>query len=75
MTELLEKYVSREGKNEEFDVAQAVNGFFRDGKGRGKNPAALNFADCIAYGTAKALDVSLLFQGNDFSKTEVAHAR
>jgi ribonuclease VapC len=42
--------------------------------GRGKHPAALNFGDCMAYATATATGDSLLFVGNDFSKTDVKQA-
>lgn len=42
--------------------------------GRGRHPAALNFGDCLAYATAKALGDALLFVGDDFSRTDVASA-
>lgn len=42
--------------------------------GRGKHPAALNFGDCIAYATAATAGDSLLFVGNDFSKTDIRRA-
>lgn len=42
--------------------------------GRGKHPAGLNFGDCFAYALAKRLGASLLFKGNDFSKTDVKAA-
>jgi ribonuclease VapC len=51
------------------DAEAAVSGFLRFGKGR--NAAALNFGDCLVYGTAKATGVNLLFKGNDFSKTDI----
>jgi ribonuclease VapC len=40
------------------------------GKGSG-HPAQLNFGDCFAYGLAKATGEPLLFQGEDFSKTDI----
>ena len=43
--------------------------------GRGRHPAALNFGDCLAYATAMSLADTLLFVGDDFSKTDVAPAR
>jgi ribonuclease VapC len=55
-----------------FDALQmtaAVEAFERFGRGRHK--AALNFGDCLAYGTAAAARDSLLFIGQDFSKTDV----
>ncbi len=58
-----------------FDAAQATlarMAFFHFGKGR--HPAALNFGDCCSYALAKALDLPLLFKGNDFSQTDIASA-
>lgn len=52
-------------------VALARDGMLRFGKGRGMEPAALNFGDLFAYAAAKALDLPLLFTGDDFSKTDV----
>ena len=40
--------------------------------GKGVHPAALNFADCFAYETAKSLDCPLLFVGQDFARTDIA---
>ena len=42
--------------------------------GKGQHPAGLNFGDCFAYVTAVSSGASLLFVGNDFSKTDVAVA-
>jgi ribonuclease VapC len=42
--------------------------------GRGRHAAALNFGDCLAYATAKTGRDSLLFVGDDFSKTDIARA-
>ena len=58
-----------------FDEAQstiavaAVKAF-----GKGHHPARLNFGDCCAYATAKALNLPLLYKGNDFSQTDIAPA-
>lgn len=38
---------------------------------RGRSPAALNFGDCFSYALAIARGESLLFVGDDFSKTDV----
>ncbi|MGE6741512.1 type II toxin-antitoxin system VapC family toxin [Allorhizobium pseudoryzae] len=38
------------------------------------HPAKLNFGDCFAYATAKALDVPLLFVGDDFARTDITPA-
>jgi ribonuclease VapC len=40
--------------------------------GRGRHPAQLNMGDCFAYACARALDVPLLFKGDDFSQTDIA---
>jgi ribonuclease VapC len=40
--------------------------------GRGRHPARLNMGDCFAYACAQALDVPLLFKGDDFSQTDIA---
>ncbi len=34
--------------------------------------ADLNFGDCFAYACAKALDVALLYKGDDFAHTDLA---
>ena len=47
----------------------------RFGKGKDKEPAVLNYGDCFAYGLAKALDMPLLFVGNDFAKTDIQSVR
>jgi ribonuclease VapC len=39
--------------------------------GRGRHPAGLNYGDCFAYALAKARRLPLLFQGEDFSKTDI----
>ena len=40
--------------------------------GRGRHPAQLSMGDCFAYACARALDVPLLFKGDDFSQTDIA---
>jgi ribonuclease VapC len=47
----------------------AVDAFLRFGRGR--HDAALNFGDCLAYGTARAANDSLLFVGDDFGRTDI----
>ena len=47
----------------------AVACFARFGKGR--HPARLNFADCLSYACAKANGATLLFKGDDFTRTDV----
>jgi len=56
---------------EQADIARAA---YRDfGRGSG-HPAQLNFGDCFAYALAKSMREPLLFQGDDFSHTDVAIA-
>lgn len=50
-------------------VDLAIDAFRRFGRGRHK--AALNMGDCFSYALAKALDVPLLFKGDDFSQTDI----
>lgn len=42
--------------------------------GKGNHPAGLNFGDCFSYALAKLRGESLLFKGEDFSKTDVMAA-
>jgi ribonuclease VapC len=51
----------------------AVSAFERFGKGRG-HPAQLNLADCFSYAVAAELRASILFIGNDFSRTDLTAA-
>ncbi|HEY6733231.1 MAG TPA: type II toxin-antitoxin system VapC family toxin, partial [Roseiarcus sp.] len=48
----------------------ALEAFARYGKGRG-HPARLNLGDCFIYAQAKVGGVSLLYKGQDFSKTDI----
>ena len=46
----------------------------RFGKGRhpaGLNYAGLNYSDCCAYALAKTRGMPLLFQADDFSRTDI----
>ena len=38
------------------------------------HPAGLNFGDCFAYALAKERRDTLLFKGDDFSRTDIAAA-
>jgi ribonuclease VapC len=51
----------------------ALEAFARYGKGRG-HPARLNLGDCFMYAQAKVSDASLLYKGQDFSKTDIESA-
>jgi ribonuclease VapC len=51
----------------------ALEAFARYGRGRG-HPARLNLGDCFIYAQAKVGGASLLYKGNDFSKTDIASA-
>jgi ribonuclease VapC len=42
--------------------------------GKGRHPAALNFADCLSYAVAKRSEEPLLFIGADFSQTDIRAA-
>lgn len=50
----------------------AVSAYQRFGKGR--HPASLNFGDCFAYACARHLNMPLLYNGDDFSKTDIETA-
>ncbi|MFD2057782.1 type II toxin-antitoxin system VapC family toxin [Mesorhizobium calcicola] len=50
---------------------RAIDASIRYGKAVG-HPADLNLGDCFAYACAKALDVPLLYMGNDFLRTDLA---
>ena len=39
--------------------------------GKGRHPARLNIVDCFSYACAKALNMPLLFKGNDFVLTDI----
>jgi ribonuclease VapC len=52
------------------DAATALDAFARYGKGSG-HPAQLNLGDCFAYASARNAGLSLLFKGEDFSKTDI----
>jgi ribonuclease VapC len=39
--------------------------------GKGRHPAGLNMGDCFAYACAKSNRATLLFKGDDFSKTDI----
>jgi ribonuclease VapC len=54
-------------------VHLALEAFDRYGKGTG-HPARLNLADCFIYAQAKASGASLLYKGEDFSKTDIVSA-
>jgi len=54
------------------EASMALKAFNRYGKGRG-HPAQLNMGDCFAYAVAKSHDVPLLYKGEDFAKTDLAH--
>ncbi len=50
----------------------AADAFMKYGKGR--HPAALNFADCMSYALAKTEVMPLLFKGDDFRLTDIEAA-
>jgi ribonuclease VapC len=52
------------------EASLALAAFARYGKGRG-HPAQLNMGDCFAYAVARRHQTELLFQGDDFSQTDI----
>ena len=54
-------------------AALARVAYRRFGRGVG-SPGVLNFGDCLAYGVATAAGEPLLFEGDDFTATDVAVA-
>ena len=59
-----------------FDAHQgqlALTAFSRYGKGV-NSKSRLNMGDCISYALAKALNVPLLYKGNDFPATDITAA-
>ncbi|NOV19850.1 type II toxin-antitoxin system VapC family toxin [Ensifer adhaerens] len=42
--------------------------------GKGRHPASLNFGDCFSYALAKSRNEPLLFNGDDFSRTDIEAA-
>ena len=62
-------------KIEPVDLAQAELAYSALRQfGRGRHPAALNFGDCFSYALAKQRAESLLFKGEDFSRTDIQSA-
>lgn len=39
--------------------------------GKGRHRAGLNLGDCFSYGLARALNMPLLYKGDDFTSTDV----
>lgn len=52
------------------ELELATDAYDRFGKGR--HPASLNIGDYFAYACAKANHATLLYQGDDFSRTDLA---
>ena len=55
-------------------VALARQGMLSFGKGRGEEPAILNFGDLFAYALARHLGAPLLYKGDDFAQTDLEPA-
>jgi ribonuclease VapC len=47
--------------------------YARYGKGVG-SPGVLNYGDVLSYGIARAEDEALIYQGDDFARTDIASA-
>ena len=43
--------------------------------GKGRHPAALNFADCVSYALARRSGEPLLCKGEDFPRTDIPIVR
>jgi len=54
----------------DIEQAQIARRAFKE-YGKGRHPAGLNFGDCFPYALAKSRNDTLLFKGNDFSKTDI----
>lgn len=54
------------------DVQQRIARNAYRNYGKGRHPAGLNFGDCCSYALARARNDTLLFKGNDFSKSDIA---
>ena len=54
---------------DEAQMQAAADAFRRYGKGR--HPAGLNFGDTFSYALASTRALPLLFQGNDFARTDI----
>jgi ribonuclease VapC len=52
-------------------VRFAEDGMRRFGKGRGEEPAVLNFGDLFAYALARQTGSPLLSKGDDFARTDL----
>lgn len=48
----------------------AMGAFVRFGKGR--HPAQLDFGDCISYAFAQVTQLTLVYKGGDFGRTDLA---
>lgn len=55
------------------DADAALSAYARYGKGRG-HPAQLNLGDCFAYAVARTHRAALLFEGDDFTRTDIPDA-
>ncbi len=54
------------------ETSLALSAFARYDK-EGGHPAQLNMGDCFAYAVARWHRTALLFKGDDFSRTDIAH--
>jgi ribonuclease VapC len=69
---LVEGTVDRVVAVDESHARAAAGAWRRFGKGR--HPAGLNFGDCFAYATASLANLPLLFNGDDFTQTDLRAA-
>jgi len=63
-------------ESEEMVISADIGDLALDTAGRyGKfvgHPADLNFGDCFAYACAKSRDLTIIYKGEDFAKTDLA---
>ena len=69
VTEFLEAFAVSVIAFDDRQRQAAIEAFARYGKGR--DPAGLNFGDCMSYAAAAAMSLPLLFVGNDFPRTDI----
>lgn len=68
---VLEAYGIQIELDSDAQLAHAIEGARRFGKGRGTEGSFLNYGDLFAYALAKARGLPLLYKGNDFIHTDV----
>ena len=68
---LLEDFSVRFAPFDERQAQAALSAVTAYGRGRGREPAVLNFGDLFAYALAKTSGLPLMYKGDDFGRTDV----